>query len=173
MAPGTKDDGMLIGCISDTHVHDGALPPAALDAFAGVDLILHAGDILDLGVLEELSRVAETLAVRGNMDAGETAASLPDRRIIEAAGFKIGLTHGRGAPIGIVSRVASVFEGEECDCVVFGHTHKAFNERRRGVLFFNPGSPTDNIFSRRNTVGLLEVTGAIEGRIIDLKAGGS
>ena len=162
---------MLIGCVSDTHLAGQPVPRAVLDAFKGADLILHAGDILDMSVLEELSAVAETLAVRGNMDRGATAQSLPERRVIEAGGFKIGLTHGGGSPLGIVGRVAATFAADECDCIVFGHTHNATIKERDGVTFFNPGSPTDRIFARHNSVGLLEVTDILEARVVRLERG--
>ena len=159
---------MLIGCVSDTHLAGRPVPMAVLEAFEGADLILHAGDILDMSVLDELSAVAETLAVRGNMDRGQAAQSLPEKRVIEAGGFKIGLTHGSGSPLGIVSRVAATFAGDGCDCVVFGHTHNATVKEREGTLFFNPGSPTDRIFARHNSVGLLEVTDRLEARVVQL-----
>jgi uncharacterized protein len=160
---------MRIGCISDTHLMGQPVPAAVLDAFVGVDLILHAGDILEMAVLEQLSAVAETQAVRGNMDHGPVAHELPDRRIIKAGAFKIGLTHGHGPPSGITWKVARVFEGEQCDCIVFGHTHNSLIKERNGVLFFNPGSPTDRMFARRNTVGILEVTDKIEPLILNVK----
>ena len=162
---------MLIGCVSDTHLAGRPVPRAVLDAFEGTDLILHAGDILDMSVLEELSAVAETLAVRGNMDRGHTARSLPEKRVIEAGGFKIGLTHGGGSPLGIVGRVAAAFDGEGCDCIVFGHTHSATIKERDGVTFFNPGSPTDRIFARHNSVGLLQLTDKVEARVVQLERG--
>lgn len=162
---------MIIGCIADTHLEYGPLPRGVLDAFRGVDLILHAGDILDMGVVGQLGLVAETVAVKGNMDRGEAAATLPDRRVIEAERFRIGLTHGHGAPPGITRKVAKVFEGENCDCIVFGHTHNALIKERDGILFFNPGSPTDRMFARRNTVGLLEVTDTLKPRIIEVRRG--
>ncbi len=162
---------VVIGCISDTHLENRPLPQGVLDAFRGVDLILHAGDILDMGVLGQLELIAETVAVKGNMDRGETAATLPARRIVEAGRFRIGLTHGHGSPSGITRRVARVFEGDNCDCIVFGHTHNALVKEREGTLFFNPGSPTDRMFARRNTVGLLEVTDTIEPRIVEVRGG--
>ncbi|MHB8895772.1 MAG: metallophosphoesterase family protein [Candidatus Geothermincolia bacterium] len=159
---------MRIGCISDTHLIGRELPTGVLDAFEGVDLILHAGDILEMAVVEQLSRIAETLAVKGNMDHGDVARKLPERRVVEAGDFKIGLTHGSGPPSGITWKVARLFENDGCDCIVFGHTHNSLIKERNGVLFFNPGSPTDKMFARRNTVGLLEVTDKIEPRIIEV-----
>jgi len=159
---------LLIGCISDTHLMGRPLPDSVTAAFDGVDLILHAGDILEMAVVEQLSAIAETLAVKGNMDHGEVARTLPEKRVVEAGPFKIGLTHGHGPPSGITWKVARMFEGEGCECIVFGHTHNSLIKERNGVLFFNPGSPTDRMFARKHTVGLLEVTDKIEPRIIEV-----
>ncbi|MBU1672564.1 MAG: metallophosphatase family protein [Actinobacteria bacterium] len=157
---------MLIGVISDTHLKDTALPDRVLEALAGSDLILHAGDILDLAVLEQLSKVAETVAVRGNMDHAEVARTLPEKRVIEAAGFRIGLTHGYGAPTSMTRKVAAMFD--DVQCVVFGHTHHPLIKERGGVLFVNPGSPTDRMFARRHTVGFLDLDETITARILDI-----
>ncbi len=157
---------MLIGCVSDTHIYQRPMPSRILDALRGVDLILHAGDILEPAVLKSLSTIAETIAVAGNMDHGELKRSLPAKRIVEAAGRRIGLTHGSGGPEGITQRVRREFAGEQVDAIVFGHTHEPYNREEHGVYFFNPGSPTDKIFARINTVGILEVGETINGRIV-------
>jgi len=157
---------LLIGVISDTHLRGKPVPEGILEVLSGSDIILHAGDILELAVLDELSRVATTVAVRGNMDHGETERALPEKRVLELSGFKIGLTHGYGAPSGITWKVRSMFDS--VDCVVFGHTHHPLVKERGGTLFFNPGSPTDRMFASRNTVGFLELTDKIEPRIVDV-----
>lgn len=152
--------------ISDTHLAGDPLPGEVIEALSGSDMILHAGDIVEMSVLEQLSAIAETVAVRGNMDYGETARVLPERRIVQAAGVELGLVHGWGSPAGIVDRLSGVFE--EVDGVVFGHTHDPVVEWRGGVLFFNPGSPTDRRFAKRHTVGLLEVTDKIVPRVVEI-----
>ncbi len=157
---------MLIGCVSDTHIFQRPLPERILEALQGVDLILHAGDILEPAVLERLSTVAETLAVAGNMDHGELKQALPFKRVIEAEGRRIGLVHGSGGPEGITQRVRREFENEPVDAIVFGHTHEPYNREEHGIYFFNPGSPTDKIFARINSVGILEVGESINGRIV-------
>lgn len=157
---------LLIGVVSDTHLLGKTLPEHVIAALGGCDLILHAGDILDMAVLEQLSSIAETRAVKGNMDTGEVASGLPGRRLIEVEGFAIGLTHGHGAPAGMTGRVRGEFD--HVDCIVFGHTHQPLAGVRDGVLFFNPGSPTDGKFATRNTVGFLEVTDIISPRIMDV-----
>jgi uncharacterized protein len=160
---------VLLGVVSDTHLLGQPVPDCVMDALEGSDLILHAGDILEMAVLERLSHIAETVAVKGNMDHGEVASRLPARRVIEVGGFKIGLTHGYGPPSNITWKVGAMFD--DVDCVVFGHTHEPLIKRRKGVLYFNPGSPTDRMFAARHTVGFLEVTEEIAPRILDLPEG--
>ncbi len=158
--------GVLIGCVSDTHIFQRPLPDRILEALEGVDLILHAGDILEPEVLTRLSTVAETIAVAGNMDHGELKQKLPAKLVVEAAGRRIGLIHGSGGPEGITQRVRREFSEEQVDAIVFGHTHEPFNREEYGIYFFNPGSPTDKIFARINSVGILEVGESINGRIV-------
>ena len=157
---------MLIGVLSDTHLVDRPVPDRVIELLEGVDLILHAGDILEMAVIEQLSGVAETLAVKGNMDHGDASRLLPEKRIIGAEGFKIGLTHGYGPPSNMTRKVRAKFD--DVDCVVFGHTHRPLIKERGGVIFFNPGSPTDRMFTSRNTIGFLEVTDQISPRIVDV-----
>jgi putative phosphoesterase len=85
---------------------------------------------------------------------------------LEVNHFKIGLTHGDGAPQGIVERVKHHFT--DVDAIIFGHSHQPLNEQRDGILFFNPGSPTDRIFAPYTSIGILEVNDTITGRIIIL-----
>ena len=87
---------MKIGIISDTHipVSASALPGKVIEYFSGTDLILHAGDFIDLAVLEELKRISSVEAVRGNMDSPEVKQILPRKKIIQVGSFKIGLIHG-------------------------------------------------------------------------------
>ncbi len=159
---------MKIGVVSDTHIPRaaGELPEGLLRGLAGVDLILHAGDILEPSVLDDLRAIAPVEAVCGNMDHHPAIRNLPGRRVISAAGRSIGLTHGSGAPQGLVARVMRMFEG--VDCIVFGHSHSAFNETINGVLLFNPGTPTDRRFTKSHTFGIIEIGETITGRIISL-----
>lgn len=166
---------MKIGVLSDTHfsknsgifrsmkqaVRNSRTMPKLRELlqhhFQGVELILHAGDFVDLMVLEMLQTIAPVEAVQGNMDSPAICAQLPIRKIIEKGGVRIGLTHGNGAPQGIVQRALAEFQAEQIDAVVFGHSHTPLNERHAGVLCFNPGSPTDRIFAPYNSIGLLEI----------------
>jgi len=159
--------GLMIGVISDTHLLGKPVPDSILKSLRGVDMILHAGDILEMPVIDQLSRIAETVAVRGNMDHGDVVHALPDNRLIEVEGFKIGLTHGFGPPMGMPRKVRGMFE--DVDAIVYGHTHEPHIQESDGVLFFNPGSPTDKMFSSVNTIGMLEVTDRLSPRIVYLE----
>jgi putative phosphoesterase len=169
MAPRRKEKGdrVLLALISDTHLKDSLLPDHVMEALSGADLILHAGDILDIKVIDQLSELARTVAVTGNMDHGSVARSLPESRVLEVEGFKSGLTHGYGPPTDMTSRVRAMFD--DVDCIVFGHTHQPLIEESDGVLFFNPGSPTDKMFAKVNTVGLLEVSDGLSPKLVYLE----
>ncbi len=148
--------------ISDTHIPKvgDSLPREVLEAARGADLVLHAGDLVEMRVLDELRSLAPVRAVAGNMDLPEVSSVLPQQVTVEVEGKLIGLTHGSGPPVGIERRVLSRFSG--VDAVVFGHTHKALVEERRGVLLVNPGTPTDRRFSDRLSYAVLTVeNGAI------------
>lgn len=157
-----------IGVISDTHIPRAAsdLPERVCREFQGVDMILHAGDLIEMSVLKKLRDIAPTRAVSGNMDTHEVKEALPQKETINVGGFKIGLMHGYGPPAKVIDVVSKEFRG--MDVIVFGHSHSAFCERINDTLFFNPGSPTDKIFAVYNSFGILEIGEEITGRIIRL-----
>jgi uncharacterized protein len=158
---------MKIGVISDTHIPRSALklPGEIYNAFKGVDMIIHAGDLVDMSLLDELKKLARTEAVHGNMDTAAVQSLLPARKVIEAGGLKIGLTHGSGPHFNLINTVKREFP-EKVDAIVFGHSHSPLNEVRDGILFFNPGSPTDKLFSRYNSYGILTINKGIKGEIV-------
>lgn len=143
--------------ISDTHIPrvGEELPGGLLEALREADLILHAGDLVDISVLDRLREFGSVVAVAGNMDYPQVKSVLPEKRVVEVEGRRIGLVHGWGPPMGIEKRVLSRFSG--VDAVVFGHTHAALLEERKGVILVNPGTPTDRRFSRRLSYAVLEV----------------
>ncbi len=160
-----------IGVISDTHIPSvtDKLPERVFAEFRGVDMILHAGDIVSLSVLESLAKLSKVIAVCGNMDHLDVCAELPHKTIIDVGKFKIGLTHGYGAPGRLLDWVGKQFQDEKVDAIVFGHSHHSMNEMIDGVLFFNPGTATDHRFSTELSIGMLEVGDkGITGRIIPL-----
>jgi uncharacterized protein len=149
---------VLIAVISDTHLPRGArrLPDACLERLAGADLILHAGDFVAVQVLGELERIGPPLAgVAGNVDSAALRRRLPESRVVEAAGARIGMVHDAGPALGRFERMRRRFP--EADAVVFGHSHIPLHESAEGFQIFNPGSPTDRRRQPRHTMGLARV----------------
>lgn len=160
---------MKIMVLSDTHIprssHD--LPQAVYDEIPNCDMIIHAGDFVEMEVLNKLKLLKEVRAVYGNMDCAVIRHALRDKEILEIGKFKIGIIHGHGAPRELLETVRGEFD--KVDAIVFGHSHVATNIVKGGILFFNPGSPTDTIFAQSNSYGILEVTDKkIEGKIIKI-----
>lgn len=165
---------MRIGVVSDTHLADGRrLPADLLQALEGVDGIFHLGDITDLSVLDALREIAPVEAVYGNMDPLSTRRALPERRIVELAGFRLGLVHGSGAPEGLAERLIGRFRGEDLDVLLFGHSHRPEVRTVGGVLVLNPGSPVTNPFSVERTCAILHLEGEARGEIVRLGSEGS
>lgn len=159
---------MKIGVIADTHLKscDEKLRIIFEDYFSDVGLILHAGDLVDISVLDAFEG-KEVKAVCGNMDPPEVKKMLPDKLVLDLNGYKVGLIHGWGIPFGMEKKLRREFG--DIDCMVYGHTHRAVNRVRGNVLFFNPGSATDKRFSENNTIGILEINDKITGKIIEIK----
>ena len=151
-----------IGLISDTH---GLLREAALQALRGSDLIIHAGDVGDPGILEALANIAPLVAVRGNVDTAEWAKSLPETAVAQAAEVNIYVLHDCKALD--LDPKASQFH-----VVVSGHSHKPSRSERNGVLYINPGSAGPRRFSLPITVATLDL-GAKPWRVelVDLEKG--
>jgi len=126
MAPGVH----TLGVISDTH---GLVRPEALAALAGVERIVHAGDIGDREVLDALGRVAPVTAVRGNNDRGRWAADIPETEVVEVGGVSLYLLHDLHE-LDLEPRAAGFA------AVISGHSHQPRIEERDGVLYLNPGS---------------------------------
>ena len=154
---------MKIGVVSDTHLRnpDQLLERILTEVFIDTDIILHAGDIVTRRVLDRLEE-SGVQAVCGNMDDSEVSSSIPQVRVIPAAGLRIGLIHGWGSRIGLAQRILDRFDDPNLDLVVYGHSHEPFWEKVNGVRMFNPGSATS-----RGTIGILEITdGRIDAQIL-------
>lgn len=146
---------MRILIISDTHSDSiEKLPAAVLTEAKGADAVLHAGDIIGLGLITGLRSInPSTYAVRGNMDTMVTEDLLPAKRTLRFGEVTIGLTHGEGSPFGLENRLLYEFDG--ADIIVYGHTHKPFWGKIGDVHFLNPGSPTANRYQPQGTYALL------------------
>jgi putative phosphoesterase len=150
---------MRIGLISDTH---GLLRPEAVEALAGVERILHAGDIGTAEILTQLAKIAPVTAVRGNNDKGRWATRLADVEVVTLQKLRVYVLHD----IADLERdpVSAGFAA-----VIFGHSHRAKVEDRGGVLFVNPGSAGPRRFKLPVTVGYLEIArGKISANIREL-----
>jgi putative phosphoesterase len=160
--------------VADTHQRvtgSRTLPVAAQRLLDGCDAILHAGDILDAGTLAGLAATAPTWAVLGNNDQA-LVGSLPETRVVELGGVRIGMVHDSGARAGRARRLHRMFP--DAAIVVFGHSHEPCNEEgEAGQLLFNPGSPTERRAQPTRTIGELVVgDGRVyDRRIIDLGRG--
>jgi putative phosphoesterase len=149
---------VLVAAISDTHLPKGArrLPEACVERLRAADLILHAGDLSTLEVLEELRALGPPVhAVYGNADGPAVRELLPKELVVEAGGIRIGMAHVPGPAAGHEERLVRRFPG--CDAVVYGHTHLPEVERHDGVWILNPGSPTERRRAPAHTMLVLEI----------------
>lgn len=161
---------MKIGVLSDTHFDDlneglHFLNSLCEGPFHDVDLLIHAGDIVHPDLLFCFDS-KPILAVRGNCD--ESAPDLPEKRVEEIAGYRIGIVHGWGSPGTIVNNVLSGFDTESLDILVFGHSHEPLCQPHDDLLLFNPGSATDRRLAEFHSVGLLHLADNVFGDIINL-----
>jgi uncharacterized protein len=148
-----------VGLISDTH---GLVRPEAVDFLRGSDCIVHAGDIGDAQVLEELRRLAPLTAVRGNNDKGPWAKSIAETEVLQVGDVSIYVLHDLSELD--LDPIAAGFQ-----VVVSGHSHNPRIEERDGVLYVNPGSSGPRRFKLPIAVGELQVAGAsVKARIVQL-----
>jgi len=149
----------IVGAISDTH---GLLRPEVLKLFKSVDLILHAGDIGDRQILEQLMALAPTIAVRGNNDKGEWARRIPESRQIDVGGISIFMIHD------IKEITAS--SHSSVDIILSGHSHKPSIERRDGILYLNPGSAGPRRFKLPVSVARITISKSqVTARLIEIR----
>jgi putative phosphoesterase len=136
----SKSGSVRIGVIADTH---GYLDPVVGDVFAGVRLIIHAGDILDPATIETLERVAPVIAVAGNLDR-DTLGTLPREAAGEVAGVRFVVGHKRKRLLKrlALGKIESVAKDGPPDLIVFGHDHVPAVEWVEGSLYLNPGTAT-------------------------------
>ena len=149
---------MLIGVVSDTH---GYVDPRLIAAFAGVEAIIHAGDVCGEGVLEALRELAPVYAVRGNNDDKLGDLGLPSHLDVVLDGIEPHVVH----------QLPEARLGAEARAVIFGHSHRPISEWRDGVLYLNPGAAGRSGFHALQTVALLHIEGGeLRPELIELGA---
>lgn len=156
---------IIIGVLSDTHIpsRTSDIPNKIIEDFKKrkVDYIFHLGDYTELEVYEKLKELFgddKVFGISGNMDGRDVNNTLPPTREITLIDYKIFLTHGSGGPNRIINRLNRSYELSEYDIVIFGHVHQPINEEHDGVLYLNPGTPTDKRFADINTYGILTLS---------------
>jgi hypothetical protein len=151
---------MKIGILSDTH---GLLRPEVAPALAGVERILHLGDVGSPSILMDLEKIAPVTAVRGNVDRTGPCSELPETEVALVEGRYIYMLHD-------LSTLHLDPAAGKFAAVLFGHSHVPNFYRRKGVLYFNPGSCGPRRFELPVTVGLLKIDeeGELEAEIISL-----
>lgn len=173
MAP-AEQRAVTIGLVSDTHLPDrlSALPAALFDALRGVDLVLHAGDVGTLAVLDHLSALAPVIAVHGNDDTEEAQRELPYQQVIALAGVRLLLCHTHmpdraleleqrrdDAWLPKLQRRAAWARRAGASLLVYGHTHVAMAHAVDGVLLINPGAlAAPNFATRQRRVSVARLT---------------
>ena len=157
--------GPLALVIADTHVprRARALPEALIPYLERADLILHAGDLMDPGLLDELDEYAPVKAVRGNLDP----PGLPETLEFDFGGVRTAMIHDSGRKRGRRTRMRRRFPGARV--VIFGHSHIPLLEDEDGLMLLNPGSPTDRRRQPRHTFALLRAQrGEVRAEILPL-----
>lgn len=177
---------LKIGLIADTHIPEAMpeLPSQIRNVFATVDLILHAGDLHCLEVLDWLETIAPVQAARGNGDDGSGGRPvvpddprLQEAQVIAWQHWRIGVVHDVLDPVEMphwpIQRTMQRYFGSATDIIVCGHTHVECIQQHDGVWVINPGSPTypRNLMAQPGTVGVLELTAAGQAQVViyDLK----
>ena len=150
-----------IGLISDTHIPARArcIPKMVFKIFENVDFIVHAGDLVQLDVIDQLEQIAPVLAVHGNMDGPQVSGALPRLNSLKVYGWKIGVMHDPNILFGR-NKMREIAKENGFNVFVYGHTHNASIKWEGKILYINPGSPTNPMasFMNKPSVALLKVT---------------
>lgn len=162
---------MLVAIISDTHLPRGkrALPLACVERLRNADLIIHAGDLTAISVLDELRGYGDLVAVHGNVDEPAVRATLPASLELELGGARVAVVHDGGQRAGRLERLHRRFPNAAA--VIFGHSHMPLHDTGEdGFQIFNPGSPTDKRRAPRATMGVAHASdGIVEFELVPLE----
>jgi putative phosphoesterase len=159
-----------VGVISDTHIpRFKALPEAVWQCFADVELILHAGDLSVLSVMDQLEMLAPVIAVQGNIEYEEVILKLPIKREVKVGHCRIGMVHILGEAVRYPQAARREFP--DARVVVFGHSHTPYNQEHNSQLLFNPGSANDRRRQPTCSIGMLYIDDehmSVRGEIIKI-----
>jgi len=163
---------MKIIAISDTHIKTGSLkeqlPADLLTLLKDADMILHAGDFVTKRAFDEFSALGKIEAVHGNMDDAALHKFLPERRVIEVEGLKIGIVHEASLSLQDMTGAWYLAKEMSVDVLIFGHIHRPLIEMEDSVIAC-PGSPTLPRLSEPSAIEFNIEDGGITGRIITFK----
>jgi len=150
-----------VGLISDTHIPVRAtdIPKKVFEVFEKVDFIVHAGDLVEMSVIDKLEQLAPVLAVYGNMDGPEIRGKLSKLNSVKAFDWKIGVIHDPETLFGM-RKMREIARKNDFNVLVYGHTHNSSIRWEESTLFINPGSPTNPLppFISKTSVALLTIT---------------
>lgn len=152
--PRIDKEQIVIGIISDTHIPTRAkeIPSRVFEEFEGVDLIIHAGDFVDIAIVKQLEEIAPLIGVEGNMDFDEIRTKYPELAIVKIYDYRIGVYHGSLLPW----KSENIAKKYSLDVLISGHTHRP-SIKKNDIIFINPGSPTNPLFAP-SSIALLKVT---------------
>jgi len=150
----------IIGIISDTHR---LLRPEVIEQLNGVDMILHAGDIVDNNIIISLQKIAPVYAVRGNCDTDSSTSKYPKTEYIELGNTRIYLLHNLNE-LDIVPKTLGI------NVIISGHTHQPKVEEKGGILYINPGSCGPRRFSLPISIAIMDIDNSkCEVKLLDLE----
>jgi putative phosphoesterase len=154
------DPAKIVGLISDTHVPKRAisLPQKIFEVLKNADYIVHAGDLVEMSVIDDLEQIAPVLAVHGNMDSLDAKNALPELDSLKIFDWKIGVIHDPAVYSG-TEKMVEIAKNNCFNVLVYGHTHSAKMNWEDKTLYINPGSPTDPAsFTNQPSVATLKIT---------------
>jgi len=164
---------LKLGVISDTHLnrYDEHFEKTITQYLKDADLIIHAGDVVSLAVLDMFGKSKLTV-VCGNMDPISLHKKYPDKLVMEINGFRIAVIHdinkirGWGMSANLGDKINRFFG--RIDCLIHGHTHDPAISKTDGIILFNPGSATNNRYLPFNTLGIVEIKDRIEVDVLEI-----
>ncbi len=163
---------MKIITLSDTHITSGSLiaqlPQDLVELIKEADMVIHAGDFVTKAAYEELSGICRLESVHGNMDESELKRLLPEQKVIEIEGIKLGIVHEAALSLQDTTGAWYMAKEMNVDVLVFGHIHKPVIESQ-DVLLVCPGSPTAPRLSESSAIELQIEDGRLSGKIITLE----